>query len=126
MIKIKDVEAFIKGAEEIDKKRKAVARIMGFLEGCIKAGWPIKKIEKDREIKFEGGFLSIYTDRRLALFIFSAGNINWSANGSNIPARSVLLVYEKIPEIIMCLHYAYPDLKIIESFNFFVNIAPVE
>ena len=127
-----DCERFVRGAQEIDRKRLVITRIISTVESLIKEiswrpGW---KYEKTLfEVPCEGFFYAVRCSKRsldIHLLDVKHEYRGWwgtTERANAIPASIVPLVYAHLEEIVEKTDEAFPEAKIRSHFEFFMRQA---
>jgi len=125
-----DCERFIRGAEEIDRKRRVITRVITTVEAllCQKtviASHKWKYQETVLKIPIGGLFFVIkYSKRGLDCCILDdqgQDHLWWGSTNyaDSIPAKVVPIVYKNLSEIVEKIAEAFPKAGIYSYFEFF-------
>lgn len=141
-MKTAEIEKFIRGCEEIDRRRVVITRVMRMIESLlgkevyardILPGGIVLNISITEEITLElkvGEKNSSYSRKIIACFYLSKETprerkLIWDNYGKSIPLRYVSAVYESLGKIVKRVDENVPGAGIKECFNFFIKEAPI-
>jgi len=123
----------MKGAQEIDRQKMVIKRILGAINSLIKKIDIRKKHWKYREVILEIPFDELFfqlscSKRDLSMEILNKNrddNLWWATenNADRIPVWAVPIIYNNLSDIVSKLDKFLPEAGIFEHFQFFMRQA---
>jgi len=129
-----DVELFLRGAEELDRQRAAIRRVMGFLDDCIVPFRDVfpQKVKNVTPTSCRLVSLKLAEDRvpgrsgtvsRLWVMV-PVKKDRWLSGTHELPNWAVKDVYNSLASIIQAVDKACPGGGILDKFDIICKLAP--
>ncbi|MDO8469682.1 MAG: hypothetical protein Q7S84_01500 [bacterium] len=129
-----DVERFITGADEINRKRRVITRIITTITSLLEGSGVVWEFQETichfqlasnpGMVRFIAGKKAGFIARSRSIMVEFAESSWWFNYGDSIPAHAVPAVYNTLPAIVEGVDAAVPVAKIKKHFEFFINQAP--
>lgn len=131
MLNIVSVESFIKGSDEINRKRDVIVKVIGIIQKLIRNktsrewsyGDYIVSVSMSNSIKF--GIRAMEkcgADLKMRAIAVEFSGRRWWEHG--IPYDAVPMIYDRLPDIIEATIKAVPETGLADYFLFFMGQAP--